>query len=204
VVKDFHFAPLSVPIAPLGMSVLPSKQLYRIALKIRSTDIPKTLDDIQSAWRKYASFYPFQFAFLDDTLDATYKKEQNLAEGFGYFTLIAVFIAGLGLFGLSSYSAERRTKEISIRKVLGAGIPQIVTLLARDFSRWIAVANLLAAPVAYFAMKAWLRTFAYRISVPLSAFIISTVLVLAASALTVGRQLLKAAAADPATSLRQE
>jgi putative ABC transport system permease protein len=204
VVKDFHFALLSVPIAPLGMSILPSRQLYRIALKISSTDIPKTIDDIQSAWRKYASFYPFQFAFLDDTLDAAYKKEQNLAEGFGYFTLIAVFIAGLGLFGLSSYSAERRTKEISIRKVLGAGIPQIVTLLARDFSRWIAVANLLAAPVAYFAMRAWLRTFAYRISVPLSAFIISTILVLAASALTVGRQLLKAATADPATSLRQE
>jgi len=204
VVKDFHFQPLNVPIAPLGISILPAKQLYQLSVKINSADVPKALDDIKAVWDRYAAFYPFQFAFLDDTLDAIYKKEQHLAEGFGYFTLIAIFIAGLGLFGLASYSVARRNKEIGIRKILGAGIPGVMLLLAKDFARWVVVGNLVAGPLAYFALQAWLRTFAYRIPVPLTAFLVSAAMVLAAAALSVSLQLVKAAAANPAASLRQE
>ncbi len=204
VVKDFHFEPLNKPIAPLGISILPENRLWRMSIKIDSADIPGTLRGIKAIWDKHADFTPFQYEFLDDALDKTYKKEQNLAEGFGYFTLIAIFIAGLGLFGLASYSAARRTKEISIRKVLGAGIPGIMALLAGDFARWVVVSVLVAAPLSYFALTAWLRSFAYRIPIPPTAFLFSALLVAAGAALSVSLRLLKAATANPADSLRNE
>ncbi len=204
VVRDFHFDSLNVPIAPLAISVLPEDRLYRTSLKIDAADVPGALADVRAVWNKYAAFHPFSYAFLDESLDAAYKKEERLAEGFGIFSLIAILIAVLGLFGLTAYSVGRRTREISIRKILGAGIPQIVALLARDFAGGIAVACLLAAPITYFVMNAWLRTFAYRIAVPASAFVLPAILLLAASSLTVAHQMLKAATANPARSLRQE
>ncbi len=203
-VKDFHFQPLNVPIAPLGISILPDDRLWRMSIKIDSTDVPGTLRAIEAVWNKHADFAPFQYDFLDDMLDETYKKEQNLAEGFGSFTVVAIFIAGLGLFGLASHSAGRRRKEISIRKILGAGVPGIMTLLAGDFARWVLVAILLAAPVSYFALTAWLRSFAYRIPLSPAAFLFSAVLVATGAALAVSLHLLKAASAKPADSLRNE
>ena len=203
VIKDFHFDPLNVPIAPLGLNLVPESRRYTMSLKIDAADVPRTLDDIKAVWNRYAAFTPFQYAFLEDTLDAIYKKEQRLAEGFGWFTLVAVFIAALGLYGLASFSAERRMKEIGIRKILGR-TPRLAALLAGDFARWIALAVILAVPLAAFIMNAWLRTFAYRISLPLSAFLLSAVILLASAALTVGRQILKTANANPVESLRQE
>jgi len=204
VMKDFHFQPLNTPIAPLGLSIQPPDRLNRISLKIDAAEVAGVLDDLKAVWNRYATAYPFQYDFLEDTLDMVYKKEQNLAEGFGGFTLIAVFVAALGLYGLASFSAERRTREIGIRKVMGAGVLRLVALLAWDFAKWIALALLLAAPLAYFAMNAWLRTFAYRISPPLSAFLLSAAIILASAALTVSRQILKVANASPVHSLRQE
>jgi putative ABC transport system permease protein len=204
VMKDFHFQPLNTPIAPLGLSVQPPSRLNRISLKVDAADVAGVLTDLKAVWNRYATAYPFQYDFLEDTLDMVYKKEQNLAEGFGGFTLIALFVAGLGLYGLASFSAERRTREIGIRKVLGAGVPRLAALLARDFAKWIALALLLAAPAAFFAMSAWLRTFAYRISPPLSAFLLSGLFVFLSAALTVGRHMFKAATANPVHSLRQE
>ena len=204
VVKDFHFQPLNAPIAPLGISILPDNQLWRMSVKIDSAEVPRTLKAIEAIWNKHADFAPFQYDFIDDMLDKTYKKEQNLAEGFGYFTLVAIFIAGLGLFGLASHSAGRRRKEISIRKILGAGVPGIMTLLAGDFARWVVVAILIAAPVSYFALTAWLRSFAYRIPLSPTAFIFSAVLVATGAVLAVSLHLLRAATANPADSLRNE
>ncbi len=204
VIKDFHFDPLNVPIAPLGLNLVPESRRNTMSLKIDAADVPRMLDDIKAVWNRYAAYTPFQYAFLEDTLDAIYKKEQSLAEGFGWFTLIAVFIAALGLYGLASFSAERRIKEIGIRKILGADVPSLAALLAGDFARWIALAAVLAAPIAYFTMNAWLRTFAYRISPPLSAFLLSAAIILASAALTVSRQILKVANASPVHSLRQE
>ncbi len=204
VMRDFHFQPLNTPVAPLGLSLQPPGRLNRISLNIEAADVAGVLDDLRTVWNRYATAYPFQYDFLDDTLDMMYKKEQNLAEGFGGFTLIAVFVAALGLYGLASFSAERRTREIGIRKVMGAGVTRLVALLAWDFAKWIALALLLAVPAAFFAMNAWLRTFAYRISPPLSAFLLSGLFVFLSAALTVGRHMLKAATANPVQSLRQD
>jgi putative ABC transport system permease protein len=133
-----------------------------------------------------------------------YRNEVRMMEMFGYFSLLAIFIACLGLFGLASFTTEQRTKEIGVRKVLGASISNIMTLLSKEYSKWVLIANIIAWPVAYFGMKIWLRNFAYRVNIGLTAFILTALLTFLIALLTVSYQSVKAALGDPAQALRYE
>jgi putative ABC transport system permease protein len=144
------------------------------------------------------------YTFLDDRLNALYRNEARMMEMFGYFSLLAIFIACLGLFGLSSFTTETRTKEIGIRKVLGASLSKIVTLLSKEYTKWVLVANIIACPVAYFTMDRWLNNFAYRVSIGWTVFILTALLTFVITLFTVSYQSIKAALGDPAEALRYE
>jgi putative ABC transport system permease protein len=147
---------------------------------------------------------PFDYTFLDEAFDRKYKAEEKLGKIFSYFTLLAIFIACLGLFGLAFFTAEQRTKEIGIRKALGASITGIIMLLSKEFTKWVLLANIIAWPIAYVAMNRWLQNFAYRINMGLGTFIIAALLALIIALLTVGYQAIKTARANPVESLRYE
>jgi putative ABC transport system permease protein len=148
--------------------------------------------------------YPFRSNFLDDAFDGTYRSEIRMGRMFIGLTLIAVFVACLGLLGLASFTAEQRTKEIGIRKVLGASVPNVLVLLGREFTRWVLLANAIAWPVAYLAMDRWLRAFAYRITVGPWIFLASVVIAFGVALLTVSARTVRAASANPIQSLRYE
>jgi putative ABC transport system permease protein len=141
---------------------------------------------------------------LDENIDSLYKTEMRLGSLVKYGALVAIFIACLGLFGLASFTAEQRTKEIGIRKVLGASVANITVLLTKEFTRWVLAANIIAWPVGYFVMRKWLENFAYRIDIPIWAFVFSGLLVLGLSLLIVCHKAIKAALANPVDSLRYE
>jgi putative ABC transport system permease protein len=202
VVSDFHFQSLHQKIR--GHILRFTDDFYRVSVKLRPESISTTLSSIENIWKELESQYPFNYSFLDDTFDRFYRTDQRLGEIFLAFTLITIFIACLGLFGLASFSTEQRTKEIGIRKVLGAGVSRIVLLLSRDFIRWVIIANAIAWPIAYIAMHRWLSNFAYRIDLSLWLFIISGFLALIISLVTVSFRTFKAASINPADSLRYE
>jgi putative ABC transport system permease protein len=203
VVKDFHFCSLYRKIEPLILGIAPGwhTDMY---VKMRSQDLPATLAHIQKTFRTFASDFPFEFSFLDENIDSLYKSDVRLGSLVKYGALVAIFIACLGLFGLASFTAAQRTKEIGIRKVLGASISNITVLLTKEFTRWVLAANIIAWPIGYLVMKKWLENFAYRIDIPIWAFVFSGLLVLGLSLLTVCHQAIKAALAAPADLLRYE
>jgi putative ABC transport system permease protein len=202
VVQDFHMHAIHLPVAPLMMQ-LASMWINRVSIRVRPDDLPTTLAGIEAAWVQRSS-YPFDYQFVDENFDQLYHAEQKLGQGVSYFTLIALFIAGLGLFGLAAHAAEQRTKEIGIRKVLGASVVGLVGLLSKDFLKLVAVAFLVAAPIAYFAMAKWLEAFAYRIELGPGVFILAGLAAVAIAFLTVSYQSIKASLADPVQSLRYE
>jgi putative ABC transport system permease protein len=203
VVKDFHIDSLHREIGPL-LITNNAEWLNTLSLRLSPQNIPETLSFLSEKWRRHNPLRPFQYTFLDDSFDAQYKADERLSKIFSYFSILAIFIACLGLFGLASYTAEQRTKEIGIRKVLGATISGILKLLTREFSKWVLFANLIAWPVAYYAMNRWLQGFAYRASIELTFFVLSAAIALAIALLTVSYQALRAAKADPVKSLRYE
>ncbi len=211
VVRDFHYASLREEIAPL-MLVAESESADYVMARIRTGDprsspgqaLPAALDAIEATYEEFASMYPFTFSFLDDDYDALYRAEQRIGQVIGVFTGFAILIACLGLFGLAAFTAQRRTKEIGIRKVLGASVPSIVMLLSKDFLKLVLVAFVIAAPVAYWAMSTWLEDFAYRIELGPWIFIGAGVLALAIALATVSSQALRAAWANPVEALRSE
>jgi putative ABC transport system permease protein len=164
----------------------------------------KAIDHIEKVWKNVNMITPFEFHFLDEALDAQYANERRQGRLFGVFAFLAIFISCLGLFGLASFTTEQRTKEIGIRKTLGASIPDIILLLSGDYSKAILAANLISWPMAWLAMNSWLRGFAYRISLSFWIFIAAGLAALLISWLTVGLQTMKAARANPAESLRFE
>ena len=202
VVKDFHFESLHEKIRGHLMKL--SGQVNRISVKLRPGNIAGTLQSIENIWRELEPAHPFQYVFLDDSFDRLYRSEQRMGQIFTFFTLMAIFISCLGLFGLASFTADQRTKEIGIRKVLGASVSNVVVLLSRDFTKWVILANVVAWPVAYLVMNQWLQNFAYRISLGVWMFILSGVIALIIALLTVSTKALKAAVANPADSLRYE
>jgi len=202
VISDFHFESLHQKIR--GHILRYTDDFYRISVKLRPEAIPSTLKSMEKAWEELETKHPFNYSFLDDTFDRFYKTEQRLGKIFMAFSLITIFIACLGLFGLASFSTEQRTKEIGIRKVLGASVSRVVFLLSRDFSRWVILANVIAWPVAYVVMSQWLSRFAYRIDLSWWFFVISGLLALGIALLTVSFRTLKAATINPADSLRYE
>ncbi len=203
VVKDFHFMSLHERVQPAVLCIFP-RFLNHISVRTRSENIPGVLSHLENVWRTYMPERPFEYFFLDAKFDAMYKAEERLGKIFSYFAGLAIFISCLGLFALASFMAEQRTKEIGIRKILGASVPNITFLLSKEFLKWIVFANIIAWPVAFFAMKKWLDNFAYRTSIGIEVFLLSGVLALGIAFLTISYQSFKAAVLDPITTLRYE
>jgi putative ABC transport system permease protein len=203
VVKNYHFRSLQQEIEPLILLYYPEYCRVLFA-RLKSDDIPQTLGYIEDVWKRFAPGLPFNYSFLDEALDRLYRSEQRIGILFRYFSILAILISCLGLLGLASFMAEQRTKEIGIRKVLGATASNIVGLLSKEFTKWVIVANIIAWPVAYFVLNKWLQSYAYKTNVALWSFILSGVIVLLIALLTVSYQAIKAALANPADSLRYE
>ncbi|MFQ5753764.1 MAG: ABC transporter permease, partial [bacterium] len=203
VVKDFHFRSLHKEIEPLALMVMPGDYDYLFA-KINSGHIFNTVQFIKKIWRKFAPDEPFQYAFLDETIDRLYRSEQQTGRMMTYFAALALFISCLGLFGLVSYMAQTRTKEIGVRKVLGTSVANITKLLTADFTKWILISNLIAWPIAWYVMNKWLQSFAYRINVSWWIFVLAGGLALVIALLTVSYQAIKTATANPLEALRYE
>ena len=201
VVKDFHFASFHQEIEPM---VLAFGGGHNIAVRVRPGDVASRVKLIRTVFENHSRSQPFDFFFLDDSFNELYQKEQRAGEIFGSFSLLAIFIACLGLLGLASYTVERRTKEIGIRKILGAPVTRIMGLLTRDFVMMVILANVIAWPVAYFAMRTWLDNFAYRIDISLVTFLLAAGAALLIAFLTIGTQTLRAALSDPVDTLRYE
>jgi putative ABC transport system permease protein len=203
VMKDFHLHSLHEEIKPLYFYLNP-KYGPRVSIKIQGGRIEETLHYVQETVKKFSPYYPFEYRFFDEIFNAAYISEQKIERVLTLFALIAVFIACMGVFGLSAFVAEQRRKEIGIRKVLGATVEKIVYSLSKDLIRLVFLANLIAWPLAYYAMNRWLQNFAYRTRIGLGIFILSMFLMLVVSLGTVSYQAVKAALANPVDSLRYE
>ena len=206
VVNDFHFESLHQQIVPLVMVMFPPSinQFNYVSVKIAGSNIQSSMSHLESTWRKILPEQPYQFNFLDEKFDKLYQSEQKQGTIFVTFACIAIFIASLGLFGLSAFTITQRVKEIGVRKVLGANISNIVRLLSKDFLKLVMIAAIIAFPVAWFAMHSWLSDFAYRISIQWWVFILAGVLAALIALITVSFQAIKAAIANPVKSLRTE
>jgi putative ABC transport system permease protein len=202
VVEDYNYESLHSEVEPLVL-VLSNEHNY-VEISLASNDLPGTLETIEAQWKLHADGIPMDYSFLDEDFDTLFKADQRVGMIFGGFSLLAIAIACLGLLALAAFMAEQRTKEIGIRKVLGASVKNIVLLLSRDFTRLIAIAFVVATPLAYWATQQWLNDFAYRTNVGLSTFILSGTLALLIALLTVSYQSIKAAVANPVDSLRNE
>jgi putative ABC transport system permease protein len=167
-------------------------------------DLVGDVSMLESTWKSFTNNAPFEYSFMDQNLAQQYTSEKNLARTFLTFSVLAIFIACLGLLGLSAFVTEQRTKEIGIRKVLGASIPEIVVLLSKEFMKWVLIANVIAWPLAYYAMNEWLQNFAYRANIGVWVFIASGVLSLIVALMTVSSHAIKAATANPVESMRYE
>ncbi|MFC1724464.1 ABC transporter permease [candidate division KSB1 bacterium] len=203
VIKNFHFSSVKNPIKPQGF-FLRERYLQYLSLKISGSDINSTIGYIEEIWNSQNPGYPFEYYFLDETFDKMYKSEEKMQAIFGYFAFLTVFISCLGLFGLASFAAEQRTKEIGIRKTLGASIGSVIRLLSKEFIKWVLIANIFSWPLAYFFIKNWIREFAYHADIGLGTFVISTFISLLTALATVSYQAIKAASANPVDSLRNE
>jgi putative ABC transport system permease protein len=203
VVEDFHFQSLEQKIEPLILHIEPGYYRY-LAIRVDPTDISGTMAFIRDKWGALDPNHPFQYSFLDETFDALFRQVEQFIRVFGYAAVLAVFIACLGLFGLAAFAAERRTKEIGIRKVLGASFSQIFMLLSGQFAWLVLIAFVLGSPLAYLAMHKILQFYAYRIGVAWWIFALAGGLAFAIAIGTVSLQAVKAAIANPANSLRYE
>jgi hypothetical protein len=202
VVKNFHGGSLHHPIRPKVMKF--TSEGFFICVRFRPGKTREVLGFLEEKWGKFVPGFPFRYNFLNESIDNYYKTEKQVSEIIQYFTILAIFIACLGLFGLASFMAERKTKEIGIRKVLGAQVSGIVFLLTGEFSRWVIIASCIALPVGWYIMKGWLEDFAYRIEIDIWTYFISVIFSLFVAILTVGYQSIKVALANPIEALRYE
>ena len=176
---------------------------YLIA-RLKANLIPEALEDIKKTWKTHIADIPIEYHFVDDMIDELYQSEERLSGLINVFTLLAIVISCLGLFGMASFMAQQRTKEIGIRRILGASVSRIVFLLTREFVKWVLIANIIAWPVAFYAMRIWLNEYPYRAKIGVVIFIISGLVALAIALMTVIYQAAKAAVANPADSLKYE
>ncbi|NOR53571.1 MAG: FtsX-like permease family protein, partial [Candidatus Aminicenantes bacterium] len=203
VVKDYHFESLHREIIPMAMRILPN-WFAHVCIRIDPNNIPAALSFIEEKWKEISPGYPFEYSFLDDAIISQYHSEKDVGRIFKYFTFLAIFISCLGLFGLALYTTEQRTKEIGIRKVLGASVPSLTLLLSKEFIKWVLLANVIAWPAAWYIMSKWLQSFAYKTNIGLLTFVLSGILALSISMITVSFQTIKVAIANPVESLRYE
>jgi putative ABC transport system permease protein len=203
VVKDLNYISLHRNIEPLTLPYEPYACRY-LSLKIKSGDITGTIEQVRKTWTQLVPHRPFLYSFLDDDFNRQYKSDFNFRTLFSIFSSLAIFIACLGLLGLATYTTEIRTKEIGVRKVLGASVNSIVALMSKDFIVLIGVAMLIATPLAWYSMNRWLEGFAYRVEVQFWIFILAGLAAIAIAALTISFQAIKAAHSNPVNSLRSE
>jgi len=204
VVKNFHFRPFKEEVKPQMFHQFADYDPYKFFVRIKPGNPAPALAAMQKAWTAVVADIPFQYSFLDENLDNFYKAERKWSSIIGWAGGISVFLACLGLFGLAALAAVNRTKEIGIRKVLGASLTSIVTLLSKDFLKLVIVALIIAAPLAWYFMNKWLQDFAYRISIGWWVFIVAGSIAIIIALLTIGSQAVKAGMANPVKSLRTE
>jgi putative ABC transport system permease protein len=203
VVKDFHYKSMHSKINPLVIKMDPWFVRF-LSLKISADEFKNNLSFLKKKWDEFYPASPFSYTFLDDDLNKMYRAEEKMGLIFKYFSLIAILISCIGLYSLASFTTEQRTKEIGIRKVLGASVWNVIALLCKDFIKLVFLAFLIAAPVSFFAMYVWLQSFAYRTNISVSVFMLSCFSMLLIVLLTVGYQSIKAAVGNPVKSLRYE
>ena len=205
VMKNFHFKSLHHQIGPLIVHLYgPEGRGRYVSVRIHSENIRETMTFLEHTWRKFAANQAFEYEFFDDHFARIYQAEERTGQIFFSFSLLAIFIAILGLFGLAAFVAEQRTKEIGIRKVLGATEVGIIFLLSKQFTKWVVLSNLFAWPIAYHFMTKWLQRFAYQASISVWSFLFAFIVVLFLALLTVSYQTVKAARSNPVELLRYE
>jgi putative ABC transport system permease protein len=205
VVKDYHFESLHHEIKPLAIGLMHEKAHPQyLSVRISGEEMDETLAYIRMAWKKFVRDEPFDCYFLDSYLDALYDEEETTAHIFIIFTFLAIFIAVLGIFGMASHTAEQRTREIGIRKAMGASMPRITVMLSAQFTRWVAWAILIAFPVTYAGMKLWLGKFSYHINIEAWIFFLAAILAMVIALLTIIYQAIRSAAANPMQALQYE
>ena len=204
VVKDFHTRSLHHKIEPVAISLATQAGVGIISVRIRPNDMPNTIAFLEQTWREIAPEWAFQYSFLDDDFARHYHTEETISQLSSYFAFLAVFVGCLGLFGLASFTAQKRTKEMGIRKTFGVSISSLALLLVKEFLLLVLVANVIAWPVIYFAMDRWLQDFAYRIDISWVSFVLAGVLALVIALVTVSYQAVKAALTNPVDTLRYE
>jgi putative ABC transport system permease protein len=208
ILRDAYFKSLHKEIEPQVYHILTDMTDVGsegvVLIRITGKDIPQTISSIERIWSRVNPNAPFEYNFLDKTYNNLYKTEIRIGTILNYFTILAIFISCLGMFGLASFAAERRTKEIGVRKVLGASVSGIVALISKDFIKWVLIANFIAWPIAYIFMNKWLQNFAYRTNIGILTFLFAGMVALCIALLTVSYQSIKAAVANPVESLRYE
>lgn len=204
VISDFHFSTLHTKIEPLLITMKPWDGYNYLAIRLSQGDISNTLVNVEKKWNEILPNQPYAHVFLDNYIQTAYASESNTGETFLYFSLLAIFIASLGLFGLANYSGEQKRKEIGIRKVYGADSRNILTLLSSDYTKWVILANILAWPMAYWAMEKWLQLFEYRTSISLWIFVLTLFITSVTSVITILYQVLHAARANPVDTIKYE
>lgn len=202
VVKDFNFQSLHQEIRPLV--ILPEGRGAIAAIRLKQGSVSEFIASIEKIWNQFQPGQPFIYSFLDEEFDALYRAEQRVSKIVGIFAVLAILVACLGLLGLAAYTAEQRTKEIGIRKVLGASVGGIVMLLSKEFLKWVLISNVIAWPLAYYFMNSWLANFAYRIDLSLTVFLVAGISAILIALLTVSLQAVKAATANPVEALKYE
>jgi len=204
VVKDFHTQQLHEAIRPAVFLLKRDNDLHFLSIRLSAVNIIESVEFIKSEWNNTAPNQPINFTFFDESFNEMYKAEIRTSKLFSSFAGLAIIIACLGLFGLITFAAEQRTKEIGIRKVMGSTVIGIVLLLSKEFAKWILVANIIACPVAYYLMDRWLQNFVYKTEIGLWIFVLSGGVVFTISFVTVSYQAIKAATANPVKALRYE
>jgi putative ABC transport system permease protein len=202
VIKDFNYKSVHTKVEPMVLRV--SQYYNYIIIRISGNNTSEAMSHIERQWKQYIPDYPFEVHFLDQELERNYRREQNMGVLFNYFALLAIFISCLGLFGLSAFMGQQRIREIGIRKVMGASIRNILTLLTTNFSLLVLLANIIAWPVAWWVLKNWLENFSYHTDISYWIFPVAGLLALAVALTTTAWQAYSAAVTNPAETLKYE
>ncbi len=203
VVKDFNYKSLYEKMETTVLQIFPDAA-FKVAVKLDPAQLDNSLASVEGVWNEFSPEYPLEYRFLDENFEQMYQAEDKLKLLLGIFTGLAIFVGGLGLFGLAAFSAERRKREIGIRKVLGASVENIVVLLSRDFLKLVLIALVIASPIAWYFMDGWLQDFAYRINIGWYVFLIAAVAAISIAMITVGFHALRAATSNPVKNIRTE
>ncbi|MBA7694566.1 hypothetical protein ES703_103177 [subsurface metagenome] len=204
IIKDFHYESIHNTIHPLVISFLPSQYSSFLVVRIQPENYQRTVNLLKRKWDKFVPEQPFEYSFLEDDLSTAYDDDYRMGTMFTIFSVLAIFISLLGLIGLTSYTAVQRTKEIGVRKVMGAHESEIIRMLSKEVFIYIGISTVIAWPVSYYFMKSWLQNFAFRVDLGFLSFLMASLIALLIAILTVGLRAYRAATANPADSLKYE